>query len=346
MVTMKKVTVVVMVTVVALFVSVARAGVSVVMNSSFEHDGYINDIDEEPPYHWCDVNTPSDKFQGRISDAGDWKTHGDHYLVLYSYSYVVLNAGDEATASQQVYLTDVNEIIFDVNLETGHAGDAWHTSRRTAFLKIDEDVVWDSNGLEGAPDDIRGEYLDRVYVVAEKYKDANSHTLSLGLRVNQDDWLGTISYVTKWDLVRFDTHCGGFGYLSQDFARDCYIDELDLAVLAKQWLEDVNEVYDLFKDGVFNFNDYDLFAQFWMANSDSNNWRDDNCYQGLLLDGDLNDDGIVNFVDFAILTDDWMEEVEIKDCIRGDINRSEMVDYDDILILLEEWLKKSWLYGL
>ena len=83
-----------------------------------------------------------------------------------------------------------------------------------------------------------------------------------------------------------------------------------------------------------------------MANSDSNNWRDDNCYQAPLLDGDLNDDGIVNFVDFAILTDDWQEDVEIKDCVRGDINRSEKVGYDDILILLDEWLTKSWLYGL
>lgn len=344
---MKKVMVVLMMTAVVLFVSGARAGVSVVMNSSFEHDGYINDINEEPPYRWSDVSAADAKFKGLVADATDWTIHGDHYLVLYSYSYAILNAGDEATVSQQVYLTDVNEIVFNVRLETSVGyDDPWHTSKRTAFLKIDQDVVWDSNGLEGAPDDVRGEYLDQVYIVEEEYKDANSHTLSVGLRVNQDDWLNPVSYYTKWDLVRFDTHCGGFGYLSQDFARDCYIDGLDLAVLARQWLEDVNEVYDLFKDGIFNFNDYDLFAEYWMANSDSNNWRDDNCYQAPLPDGDLNDDGIVNFVDFAILTDDWQEDVEIKDCIRGDINRSERVDYDDILILLDEWLAKSWLYGL
>ncbi|MHC4387180.1 MAG: hypothetical protein ACYSX1_01075, partial [Planctomycetota bacterium] len=64
---MKKVMVVLIMMVVALFVSGARAGVSVVMNSSFEHDGYINDINDKPPYHWCDVNAPDAKFQGQIS---------------------------------------------------------------------------------------------------------------------------------------------------------------------------------------------------------------------------------------------------------------------------------------
>jgi hypothetical protein len=346
MVMMKKVMVVLMMTIVVLFVTGARAGVSVVMNSSFEHDGYINDINEEPPYRWCDVSAADAKFKGLVADAADWTIHGEHYLALYSYSYVVLNAGDEAAVSQQVYLTDVNEVTFNVKLETGDACDAWHTSKRTAFLKIDGDVVWDSNGLEGAPDDIRGEYLDQVYVVEEKYKDANSYKLSVGLRVNQDDLLGHISYVTKWDLVRFDTHCGGFGYLSQDFGRDCYIDGLDLAVVAEQWLEDVNEVYDLFKDGIFNFRDYDLFAEYWMANSDSNNWRESNCYVPGMPAADLDDNGIVNFVDFAILTDDWQEEVEIKDCIRGDIDRSGAVDQDDMSTLFDEWLAKSWLYGL
>jgi len=333
MVMMKKVMVVLMMMVVALFVSGARAGVSVVMNSSFEHDGYVNDINEEPPYRWPDVSAADAKFRGLVSESTDWTIHGGHYLVVYSYSFSVLNAGDEATVSQQVYLTDVNEIIFNVRLDTGSASHVWHTSQRTAFLKIDADVVWDSNSLAGAPGDIRGEYLDQVYVVDEKYKDANSHALSLGLRVNQYDEWGPISYYTMWDLVRFDTHCGGFGYLAQDFARDCYIDELDLAVLAEQWLADVNEVYDLFEDGVFNFNDYDLFAEYWMANSDSNNWRDDNCYQAPLLDADFNDDGIINFVDFTILTGDWLDG-------------SETADYIVLSGLFDEWLAKSWLYGL
>ena len=302
---MKKVMVVLIMTVVALFVSGARAGVSVVMNSSFEHDGYINDINDQPPYRWPDVSAADAKFRGLVSESTDWTIHGGHYLVVYSYSFSVLNAGDEATVSQQVYLTDVNEIIFNVRLDTGSASHVWHTSQRTAFLKIDADVVWDSNSLAGAPGDIRGEYLDQVLV----------------------------SYYTMWDLVRFDTHCGGFGYLAQDFARDCYIDELDLAVLAEQWLADVNEVYDLFEDGVFNFNDYDLFAEYWMANSDSNNWRDDNCYQAPLLDADFNDDGIINFVDFTILTGDWLDG-------------SETADYIVLSGLFDEWLAKSWLYGL
>ena len=342
---MNKVTVIAVSMFLAVFADGARAGVSVVMNSSFEHDGYINDINEEPPYRWCDVSVAEAKFKGLVSDAADWTIHGGHYLVLFSYPYGRFNAGDEATVSQQVYLTDVNEITFNVKLETGVGyDDPWHPSKRAAFLAIDDEIVWESNSVGS---DVRGEYLDQVYVVEEEqYKDANSHKLSVGLRVKQKDELNPVSYYTKWDLVRFDTHCGGFGYLSQDFARDCYIDGLDLAVLAKQWLEDVNDVYDLFEDGIFNFRDYDLFAEYWMANSDSNNWRESNCYVPGMPAADLNDDGIVNFVDFAILTDDWMEEVEIRDCVRGDINRSGTVDHDDMSILLDEWLTKSWLYGL
>jgi len=317
----------------------ARAGAGVVMNGSFENDGWINDIRTEPPYRWCDVSVPAGKFNGQVSNDTDWLTHGDHYLILNSLPWATLSANDMATISQQVYLTDVNEIIFNVKLETAHPDDPWDPSQRSAVLLIDDEVVWESNSV-GA--DVRGEYYDQIYTVEDK--DADSHKLSLGIRVNAADYT-YINYQAKWDVVRFDTHCGGFGYLPQDLDRDCYIDGVDLAMLVEQWLvEGPDQKYDLFGDGIINFDDYAFFTGYWMANSDSSNWRDNNCYQAELPATDLDDDGIVNCVDYAILIDDWMEEVPTGTCLRGDIDGSGEVDYTDLCMLLDGWLEKSWLY--
>ncbi|UCC22501.1 MAG: hypothetical protein JSW23_00040, partial [Planctomycetota bacterium] len=272
----------------------------------------------------------------------DWLTHGDHYLILISYSYATFNINDMATVSQEVYLTDVSEIVFNVKLDTTY-DDPWDPSKRSAVVSIDDEVVWESNSVGS---DVRGEYYDQVYTVHTQYQDADPHKLSLGIRVNEGGYT-YIKYLTKWDLVRFDTHCGGFGYLAEDFDGDCYIDGVDLAMLAEQWVvEEPDEKYDLFEDGIINFDDYALFTDYWMANSNSVNWRDDNCYQSELPVTDLDDDGIVNCVDYAVLMDDWMEEVPEGTCLRGDINGSGEVDYTDLCMLLDGWLEKSWLYGL
>jgi hypothetical protein len=322
--------------------AMAQAGVSIVMNGSFEKDGWISNIRTEPPYRWCDVSVPVGKFSGSVSDATDWLKHGEHYLILASYPYATFGINDMATISQEVYLTDVNEIIFNVKLDTTY-DDPWDPTQRTAVLSIDDEVVWESNSV--GPD-VRGEYYDRVYAVEEKYKDADSHKLSLGIRADAGGYT-YINYLTKWDLVRFDTHCGGFGYLPEDFGRDCYIDGVDLAMLVEQWLvEGPDAEYDLFGDGIINFDDYAFFTDYWMANSDSSNWRDDNCYEAELPATDLDDDGIVSFADYAILMDDWKQEVAAGTCCRGDIDGSGEVDYPDLWMLLDGWLEKSWLYGM
>ncbi|UCF44065.1 MAG: hypothetical protein JSV99_03865 [Planctomycetota bacterium] len=311
-----------------------RAGTGVVMNGSFENDGWINDIRTEPPYRWCDVSVPSGKFSGWVSDDTDWLTHGDYYLILSSYPYATFGINDTATVSQEVYLTDVNEIIFNVKLDTTY-DDPWDPSERTAVLSIDGYPVWESNSVGS---DVRGEYYDQVYIVEEEYKDAGSHRLSLGIRVNAAGYT-YINYLAKWDVVRFDSHCGGFGYLPEDFDGDCYIDGVDSAMLVEQWLvEGPNAKYDLFGDGIINFDDYALFTDYWMANSDSSNWRDDNCYQAELPATDLNGDGIVNFIDYALLTDAWMEEAPEGTCFR--------VDGLDLGLFVDEWLERGWFYGL
>ena len=291
-----------------------RAGVSVVENGSFEEDGTaIADITAEIPHGWDDVNMPSGWFGGSV--YADWATHGDYYLNLYTYAYGTFAADETITISQQVYLADVNQIIFDVKLDTTY-GDPWDPAKRTAVMLIDGTVVWESNSV-GA--DVGGDYFDQTVDVNGIY-DASPHTLTLGLRANMSE-TSYVDYRTQWDFVRFDTYCEGFGFLQGDINLDCYVDWLDLEMLAGQWLvESPAEKYDLFQDAnnIVNFNDFAVLADSWMANSYE--------LDSTLMAMDLNYDGIVNFIDYAILAEDWS---------------SGAADYNDIAVLADEWLQTN-----
>ena len=319
-----------------------EAGVSLVMNGSFENDGEINPITaEDVPQYWCDVNIPTDKFGGKVDTI--WSTH--HYgdgdgncLTLYSIYNVKCNEGDMAMVSQQVYLADVN-LIFDLKLSSSKG--QWDPSKRSAVILIDDYKVWDSNSLGSSIGDAT--YLN--VEVPLDINDTNLRKLSLAIRSNVTEAESPREeYRTRWDFVKFDAHCGGFGYLWEDLNQDCNVNMLDLEMLAGQWLaEDPNEEYDLYQDDIVDFHDFAFFAEYWMCNTLWQNWQDNNCFEMELLAGDLNNDGIVNLRDFAILTGDWMKE---GNCIRGDIDRSEIVDYNDFSRLVDEWLQISWLSRL
>ncbi|GAG73870.1 unnamed protein product, partial [marine sediment metagenome] len=168
-----------------------------VRNGSFENDGVINFITEEDsPRYWCDVNLPVDKFGGWV-DGMYWSTHDGNSLTLYSEMSETFAAGDMATVSQQVYLTDVNEIIFDLNLSTIWGSEFWDPNR-SAVLLIDGNIVWDSNNILGP--DASGVYLNQIVDVNEIYRDANSHILSLGIRANISEY-SIIQYWAQWDFV-------------------------------------------------------------------------------------------------------------------------------------------------
>jgi hypothetical protein len=347
---MKKITVIGAVVIMLVLGHWTQAGVSMVRNGSFEDDGQIADITAQAPRYWCDVNLPSGEFVGKVDT--DWWTHSyndsdGNSLTLYTNAFGTFEAGEAAMVSQQVYLTDVNEIIFDLKLSSSVSTSPWDPNTRTAFVLIDNESVWDSNGLEI---DEEGGYLGRIEIDANDfqiYKDANSHTMSLALRVNVDEDMLSFSpkYTAQWDFVKFDTHCGGFGYLPEDLNYDCYVDMLDLKMLAGQWLvEAPDEKYDLFEDGIVNFYDFVFFAEYWMTNSDSNNWGDDNCYEVELPAGDIDDSGQVDLRDVSIFTGDWLAPVDCD--TRADINGDDVVDFQDFAVLAEEWRQKSWLYGL
>ena len=243
----------------------AWPGVCEVVNGSFEDDGLIEDITVSEPNGW-DPNIPVDKFGGYVDR--EWPTDGSFNLTLYSEYYADFDANDMATVSQQVYLTDVNQIIFDLKLET-YYGDPWDPNKCTAVLLIDDDVVWESNSVGS---DVRDEYYDQTYDVNEIYNDISVHKLSLGLRVNVSEEL-TDYYKAHWDFVRLGTYCGGFGLISGDINRDCYVDMNDLEMLVEVWLEEVgvNSKYNLFSygdpNGIVDFLDFGVLAHNWMRSS-------------------------------------------------------------------------------
>ncbi|MBW8041123.1 MAG: hypothetical protein FVQ85_14125 [Planctomycetes bacterium] len=319
---MNKVTVLSAVIIIVLAGNSTQAGVSLMMNGSFESDGVINDVAVEAPRRWCDVNIPSDKFGGWINTF--WKTRGDYSLSLYS-GFVEFTAGDMATVSQQVYLADVNQIIFDLRLST-IAGYMWDPGKRSALILIDGDVVWDSG--DWVPD-ASGEYRNQMVDVNEIYKDESPHTLSLAMKSNVSETEWFYQFLAQWDFIKFDTYCGGFGYLAEDLNYDCYVDELDLKLMTGQWLaEELNQEYDLFDDQEFiiSFPDFATFSSYW---------QDTNCPQTVSCRGsDFNRSGAVDFTDLMIFADHWLGEVVF---LLSDLAEDDMVNFKDFAGLAGRW---------
>jgi len=245
------------------------ADVCEIVNGSFEDDGPIDDITAQEPNGW-DANVPSGKFIARID--GSWSSGGSFSLFVASNWFTTFAAGDMATVSQQVYLTDVNAITFDLRLDT-YSGIAWDPNVATAVMLIDGDVVWEPNI---STSDLRGVYRDRVYAVEDKYKDEDLHTLSVGVRIKIDAPGGFFEfYRVWWDSIGCTLFCNGGGLLAGDFNHDCYVDIDDLKLGAAAWLNEVPsyERYNLFRaddlagSGTMNFFDLAVFADNWLHSS-------------------------------------------------------------------------------
>ena len=289
-----------------------------IVNGSFEADGLI-DIATYPLTGW-DVNIPAN-FGGDIRD--DWATQDSNSLRLYTIKYQSFTAGENAMISQQVDLSEANEITFDIYLHGYGLGDVpWDSNKVTAFVSIDSNNVWQS-----APS-YNGIYYD-VNIPSGDY--TGIHLLSFGIRADVSQYI-TVSYLAQWDFVKLDTFCGGFGYLNADFNYDCYVDFGDMEIMAGNWLRNdltpIDDYLDLNPDGNIDLFDFAAFAEEWMLCSD---WRYGDCAEvPLESDADINLDGIVNFADYAILSSDW--------------GASGIVDYNDIRIMNARWLQKNWLY--
>ena len=355
-----------------LFGSLAQAGISELMNGSFEDDGRsISDITLEKPKGW-DVNMPADRFGGWI--YGDWVTEGSYNLTLLSYQYSQFEANDIAMVSQDVYLTDVNEIVFDLKVLVYPFDKVWDPNKRSAVVLIDNVEVWNSDDREP---DINGEYRDEA--IAVDVVDTNLHRLSLGIRADVNEAaedVDTIFY-TLWDDVKFNVHCNGFGFLFADLNRDCYVDWNDLKILTDLWLaeigreDDANAIYNWYRDdesgpyGVINFRDYAVFAGSW-----DGNLPDLGILVGLwLAEADLDDEwdlyrgddaDIINFRDYAVfasswngkvqdlgmIVGQWLVDVELDDewnLYRGDdVYPPGIINFRELAIFAESWMDNSY----
>lgn len=247
----------------------ANADICELVNGSFEDDGTIGDVMAQEPNGW-DVNMPSGKFTGN-TDAS-WSTDGRFSLTMSSQWFTAFDANDAAIVSQDVFLDDVNEITFDLKLDT-YTGLAWDPNNATAVVMIDDDVVWEPNS---ASTDIRAEYTGQSYAVEDKYRDGNPHKLSFGLRINIDTSAGFIEfYRVWWDSIECVIYCDGGGLLAGDFNRDCYVDANDLQQVTDVWLLDVgsDDEHNLFRDddfdgfGTINFFDLAILADNWLLSS-------------------------------------------------------------------------------
>jgi hypothetical protein len=247
----------------------ANANVCEIINGSFEDDGTIDDITAQEPNGW-EPNVPSGKFTASI-DAS-WSTDGRFSLFLSSIWFKAFDANDAAIISQDVFLDDVNEITFDLKMDT-YSGSVWDPNNATAVLMIDDQIVWEPNS---AKVDIRGEYIGQSYAVDDKFRDGNPHKLSVGLRINIDTHSGFFEfYRLRWDSIDCVIFCDGGGLLAGDFNRDCLVDAGDLQDAADLWLLEVEsgDKYNLFRDddldgiGTINFYDLAILADNWLLTS-------------------------------------------------------------------------------
>ena len=248
---------------------IAQEKVCEIINGSFEEDGSIVDITMREPNGW-DVNVPSGKFTGKTEAL--WSTDGSFSLFLSSQWFKAFAAGDIAMVSQDVFLDDVNEITFDLKLDT-YTGFGWDPNNATAVVMIDGQIVWEPNS---ASSDIRGVYTGQRYIIEEKYRDGNPHKLSFGLRINIDTTAGFFEfYRVWWDSIECVVYCDGGGLLAGDFNRDCFVDMNDLEQAADLWLHEVDsdDKHNLFRDddlagyGTINFFDLAILADNWLLRS-------------------------------------------------------------------------------
>ena len=293
-----------------------RADANGLVNGSFEYDMWIGDISTKEPNGW-DVNMPTDNFGGFVSNG--WSTEGNFSLTLYSISYTTFEVNDMAEVFQQVPLKDVESIFFDIKLDTYPSGKIWNPNKRTAAVLIDDKIVWVSD-IFGS--DVRGEYADQSVNI--DIPDSGLHKLSLALISDvAEDWLAVdTEYDAYWDNVRFELFCDGNGFPPCDFNKDCRVNMNDYAMLANEWLKEVepNSIYNLSNEGdccgIINFNDFAIwadgletidyeelesFTDLWLTEVPyDNEW---NFYKG---DGEPSY-GIVNYADLAIFVQHWLE---------------------------------------
>lgn len=278
-------------------------------NTSFEADGFINNILTNEPNGW-DVNFVG-PFDGFVS--GDVATDGNYALTIFAPDDTQFLEGDAAKISQDINMTDYVGVFFDFDIYARFYSTEvqWDPNYCKLGIYIDDTMVWDSNVLSNGT--YYNSHIDLSGI-------NGIHTFSLGTQylknTNIDD-----NYYSSYDYLRFykSGPCFGNGYTAMDLNFDCYVDILDIYALMEYWLADVNDPYipayvkqfydvDPNNKGMIDFVDYANLASH-IYDGITTDIRDHDSVDGTLpLEMDVNfdgcdtTDGIVNFIDYAQIT--------------------------------------------
>ena len=278
-------------------------------NPSFEdNDDNIDDITSGELIGW-DVNM-SAGFGGKVRSI--WVTDANYSLEIYAEPY--FNFVDDTFAYiEQSISSDVEQVMFDLKMEATvfSIPQAWNTVKNIVFVLVNDELVWESNGL-GA-----GEFIDLNAVLTSVTEPNN---LKIGYLVLGGGDNDGVSYSAFFDNFRLITSgpCGGNNYLYTDLDFSCYVDMNDFALLANYWLYDdfPRHVCDIYEDGIINMLDYaELAADYGKCSEKT----DSNCIAGDWIPQDITGDGIVNFKDYAEIIYNG-----------GDVN--------DVINIAEQWL--------
>ena len=104
--------------VILMVANIVQADVCGFINGGFEDDGEIDPLTEVNEPNGWDVNMPADKFGGYVKSV--FVTDGGEYNPTLYSKYgpgVTFYVDDMTTVSQDVNLTDANEIFFDFPIE-------------------------------------------------------------------------------------------------------------------------------------------------------------------------------------------------------------------------------------
>jgi len=275
------------------------------------------------PTNWNEVNISDSKFHGGVNNY--WHTNGSLSLALSTDIYATFQKGDSAIVSQCLFIGNVNQIVFDLQLNTQYPTYVgWDSKLFSAVVTIDGNAIWDSN--------LAGLNQNGVYhIEVNNISVANgSHFLGIGIRANTATAQPYYYYyIANWDSIGFVTP-GGIVYPTGDFNRDCVVDIYDLGTFASGWLESGSGDFD--GDGVEDFADFAIFADNWMAG----------CTEGSaepnFIDPpqeDFTNDGVVDYYDLMIFGEEWLGGG--GPCVKADLNGDGVVDFTDFALFAQSW---------
>ena len=194
-----------------------------------------------------DGGTPSDFFTGAVDEVAMWNRALTTEEVAYLY-----NDGKGSLPTEGPYV-EITESGSDTVVEENGATDGYEIvlrSQPTAAVQVTAtpgDGQIDLGGGPGAPVILNfttvdwdvaqtvsvAAYDDNVYEGKSAHTTTVTHTAVSG----DEEYDGISISSVEVDVIDNEETCGDWGYLTTDLNRDCYVNLIDFAIFAEQWLQ-------------------------------------------------------------------------------------------------------------